>query len=46
MMKLRLLVLIFCLALTASASAQSSDTLIWSLVGGDISTLNLSLIHI
>ncbi|MGQ9888376.1 MAG: ABC transporter substrate-binding protein, partial [Aggregatilineales bacterium] len=39
-MKIKLLVLIFCLVLTPSANAQSSDTLIWSLVGGDISTLN------
>lgn len=42
-MKHRLLVLVFSLVLAVSTSAQSSDTLIWSLVGGDISTLNPAL---
>lgn len=42
-MKHRLWVLVFSLVLAVSTSAQSSDTLIWSLIGGDISTLNPAL---
>jgi len=43
-MKRRLLVLLLSLILIVmGTSAQSEDTLIWSLVGGDISTLNPAL---
>lgn len=43
-MKRGLLAVLFALCLLIPASAQSADTIIWSLVGGDITTLNPALI--